>query len=127
LAVHGVLTAGVLGLLLYPLSLVPILFASLAVARGDWPDTLWEWVLLAFFANLVVTLVAAAVSALRGLRAAGALRLAWLIPLLPAYWALMSYAAWQAAYQLWREPARWEKTRHGVARARLPLRVSSTF
>jgi len=118
LAVHGVLTAGVLGLLLYPVSLVPIVLTSASLARGERPDDIWDWVLLALFGNLAATLLAAVISALRGLRAAGALHLAWLIPLLPAYWALMSYAAWQAAFQLWRDPAHWEKTRHGVALTR---------
>jgi len=54
----------------------------------------------------------------RGLAAIGALRLSWHIPLLPAYWALMSLAAWQAFIQYHRSPSEWEKTRHGVARDR---------
>ena len=127
LALHGILTAGVLGLLLYPASLLPIIVASLAFANSDWPDTFTEWALLAFFANLLVTLIAAAVASLRGLRAVRALHLAPLIFLLPAYWALMSLAAWQAAFQLWRDPARWEKTQHGVARRRSAPRPLALF
>jgi hypothetical protein len=118
LAVHGILTAGVLGLLLYPISLVPIVLTSSALARGDWPNGLWGWISAAFYGNLFVVLAAAAIAGLRGLRAAGALHLAWLIPFLPLYWAFMSFAAWQAAFQLLREPSRWEKTMHGVARDR---------
>ncbi len=34
----------------------------------------------------------------------------------PAYWMLMSIAAWKAAYQLVRRPHYWEKTRHGLTR-----------
>jgi hypothetical protein len=40
------------------------------------------------------------------------------VPFLPVYWALMSLAAWQALFQLWRQPFSWEKTTHGVARDR---------
>jgi hypothetical protein len=73
---------------------------------------------LAFYGNLFVVLAAAAITALRGLRAAGAFYLVRLIPFLPLYWALMSFAAWQAAFQLMRDPSHWEKTTHGVARDR---------
>jgi hypothetical protein len=48
------------------------------------------------------------------------LRLAYLVPLLPLYWALMSFAAWQALLQLTRGDGSWEKTSHGVARDRRP-------
>lgn len=116
LAVHGIVTAGVLGLLLYPLSLVVIASAFLALLRGDGPPTLVSAVLLGVnFVNLAAVLTAAAVSAWRGLSAARSLHLAWRIPLLPLYWALMSVAAWQALFRLCRAPSDWEKTRHGVA------------
>lgn len=32
----------------------------------------------------------------------------------PVYWALMSFAAWRATFQLLRDPHRWEKTPHGL-------------
>jgi hypothetical protein len=35
---------------------------------------------------------------------------------LPIYWLLLSLAAWRALYQLVRDPYRWEKTEHGLAR-----------
>jgi hypothetical protein len=119
LAVHGVLTAGVLGLLLYPGSLALIAAAALAALRGDLPSGALNWALLALNgANLALVAAAAAISAWRGLSMARARRLAVLIPLLPLYWALMSLAAWQAFARLMREPWRWEKTEHGVARMR---------
>ncbi len=37
--------------------------------------------------------------------------------LMPAYWALMSYAAWKGTLQLIRRPHYWEKTRHYAADA----------
>lgn len=39
----------------------------------------------------------------------------WLL-LLPAYYALMSLAAWRALWELLRAPFRWNKTAHGLAR-----------
>ena len=119
LAVHGILTAGVLGLLLYPLSLAAIVWIVVAAWQGDWPSSADMWAVLALgLGNLAAVLTAAAVSAVRGLRATGALHLAWYIPFLPLYWALMSLAAWQALIQLFRAPSHWEKTAHGIARDR---------
>ena len=126
LAVHGVLTAGVFGLLLYPISLIFIAWATTAALRGNWPTDAWSAALLILnLGNLAAILTASAISSVRGLRASGALRLAGHIPLLPVYWALMSLAAWQALYQYFRSPATWEKTQHGVARRRRALRRTS--
>ncbi len=128
LAVHGILTAGVLGLLLYPASLVVVAMAIIAGLNGRWPTEPYVWVLLALnLGNLSTVLTAAAISAARGLRSAGALRLAWLIPCLPVYWALMSVAAWQALFQFFRRPSEWEKTTHGVARQRRRRRPALRF
>jgi hypothetical protein len=35
---------------------------------------------------------------------------------MPVYWALLSVAAWRAAFQLLFKPHYWEKTPHGLAR-----------
>ncbi len=119
LAVHGVLSAGVLGLLLYPVSLWFIALAIVAGLDGSYPTSLLSTVLLGLnLGNLGAVLVAAAISALRGVAAARVFYLARLIPLLPLYWALMSFAAWQALFQFFRRPSAWEKTAHGVARDR---------
>jgi hypothetical protein len=37
-------------------------------------------------------------------------------PLLPAYYVLISLAAWFALYDLIRAPSHWVKTDHGLAR-----------
>ena len=121
LAVHGILTAGVLGLLLYPASLWVVGAAILAAVNGSWPTTMLAWVLLTLnLGNLTAVLLAAAISAVRGLAAARLLRFVPLILLLPVYWGLMSLAAWQALFQYFRQPSAWEKTTHGVARGRRP-------
>jgi hypothetical protein len=125
LAVHGILTAGVAGLLLYPISLVVVGLAAAAAISGRWPEGAYSWSLLAFnLANLTAVVSSAAISSWRGLRAAGAMHLVWHIPMLPAYWALMSLAAWQALFQYYTRPAEWEKTTHGVARDRDSRRTS---
>jgi cellulose synthase/poly-beta-1,6-N-acetylglucosamine synthase-like glycosyltransferase len=119
LAVHGIVTAGVLGLLLYPFSLAVLLLSAIAIARDGWPDEAWHSAFLALnFGNVLAILLSAGVSAIRGLAAARALHLVPLVPLLPLYWALMSLAAWQALFQLGRNRSAWEKTAHGVARDR---------
>lgn len=42
-----------------------------------------------------------------------------LAPLMPAYWLLVSLAAYRALWQLMRDPYLWEKTEHGLARQRV--------
>jgi len=117
LAVHGVLTAGVLGLLLYPISLWVIATAAVAALSGKWPASVPAQALLALnFFNLTAVFASALVTALRGLTASRAARLIWHIPALPFYWALMSFAAWQALFQFFRSPTLWEKTAHGIGR-----------
>jgi hypothetical protein len=128
LALHGILSAGVLGLLLYPASLWVIGVAIDDAIEGSWPTNPLTWALLMLnVGNLVAVLLAAFVSAVRGLASTRALRLIWHIPLLPLYWAPMSLAAWQALYQYFRKPSDWEKTTHGVAHRRRPPRSSSVF
>ncbi len=42
--------------------------------------------------------------------------LLWLVPFLPAYYLLVSAAAWLAVFELARHPHRWNKTEHGLSR-----------
>jgi cellulose synthase/poly-beta-1,6-N-acetylglucosamine synthase-like glycosyltransferase len=51
-----------------------------------------------------------------GLGRRGLLRHGWALLFTPLYWFLLSWAAWRALYQLLRDPQRWEKTEHGLAR-----------
>jgi len=51
-----------------------------------------------------------------GLRRRGLLAHAWVLVLTPAYWFLLSLAAWRALLQLLHDPQRWEKTEHGLAK-----------
>jgi hypothetical protein len=109
----------VLGLLLYPASLLVIGVATAAALNGSWPATpLTQMLLLLNLTNFFAILMAALISALRGLAACRLWRRVPLIALLPLYWALMSLAAWQALFQIFRRPSMWEKTKHGVSGAR---------
>jgi cellulose synthase/poly-beta-1,6-N-acetylglucosamine synthase-like glycosyltransferase len=51
-----------------------------------------------------------------GLLRRGLVAHCWVLLLVPLHWLLLSLAAWRALYQLIREPYRWEKTEHGLAR-----------
>jgi cellulose synthase/poly-beta-1,6-N-acetylglucosamine synthase-like glycosyltransferase len=73
------------------------------------------------FAELHLTAIAAgcfssvAVNVI-GLMRRGILHEAWVLLWTPLYWCLLSVAAWRALFQLFRDPYRWEKTEHGLAR-----------
>jgi cellulose synthase/poly-beta-1,6-N-acetylglucosamine synthase-like glycosyltransferase len=52
----------------------------------------------------------------------------WVLLLIPLHWLLLSLASWRALYQLIRDPYRWEKTDHGLARTsrvRRPARLKA--
>ncbi len=116
LAMHGILSAGVLGLLLYPASLLVIVGALIALKHGALPEGHLARTLLALnLANAAAVLVSAVVSSWRGLVSARMTHLSVHVLALPIYWALMSIAAWQALFQFFRRPSEWEKTAHGVA------------
>lgn len=61
-------------------------------------------------------LASALAPALIGLRRRGLMALAMWLPLLPAYWALSSIAAWWALVDYLRNPFYWAKTDHGHAK-----------
>jgi len=73
------------------------------------------------FAGLYVTTLSTgyALSALLGFIGLSRRRLlgsSCYLALLPFYWLLLSIAAWRAVFQLVKQPYRWEKTTHGLAR-----------
>jgi cellulose synthase/poly-beta-1,6-N-acetylglucosamine synthase-like glycosyltransferase len=53
----------------------------------------------------------------RALVRRGARSAAPALALVPIHWLLLSLAAWRALWQLVRDPYRWEKTEHGLARS----------
>jgi cellulose synthase/poly-beta-1,6-N-acetylglucosamine synthase-like glycosyltransferase len=46
---------------------------------------------------------------------------------LPAYWLLISAAGWRAALQFVREPFKWEKTEHGLAKPTASANIETRF
>jgi hypothetical protein len=65
---------------------------------------------------LVAGYLTSAALGLIGLKRRGLLRHGWVLLLMPLHWLLLSVAAWRALWQLLRDPFRWEKTAHGLAR-----------
>ncbi len=60
-----------------------------------------------------------------GMRRRGMPGLWRVLPVIPAYWLMLSLAAWRALGQLLSDPQRWEKTEHGLARtSRRRLRLA---
>jgi hypothetical protein len=65
---------------------------------------------------LVAGYLTSAALGLIGLKRRRLLRHGWVLVLMPLHWLLLSVAAWRALWQLVRDPYRWEKTAHGLAR-----------
>jgi cellulose synthase/poly-beta-1,6-N-acetylglucosamine synthase-like glycosyltransferase len=77
-------------------------------------------------ATLLAGYLISAALAVIGLARRRLLNCAWALLLIPLYWLLLSLAAWRALFQLVRDPYRWEKTEHGLARnSRLAARARS--
>jgi hypothetical protein len=100
----------------YPLFAALTLFA---IYEGTWLAT--RTPLEAFKSGIGLTLFAAGlvamlVPAVVALHRRGWWRLLPYVPLLPLYYGLISVAAWQALFELFRHPARRHKTEHGLAR-----------
>ena len=102
----------VLAALIYP-AFVALLFGRLIAGVPIYDDSLGGLHMLA----LIGGLSAAAVAHLAGLARRRLLSNVWTIPLMPIHWLLLSVAAWRGLLQLLREPYRWEKTEHGLARS----------
>jgi len=71
-------------------------------------------------------LAASALGNLVGLARRGLVSSAWVILLTPLHWLLLSLAAWRGVLQLVRDPYRWEKTEHGLARSSRLARRQAT-
>ena len=65
---------------------------------------------------LVAGYLTSALLGLAGLARRGLLSQSFILILTPLHWLLLSLAAWRALFQLLRDPYRWEKTAHGLAR-----------
>ena len=100
-------------------ALVHSLFAGALVweLATAWLDGAAVPGLLGFHAaTLLAGYLISAALGLIGLARRRLLNCAWALLLMPLYWLLLSLAAWRALFQLVRDPYRWEKTEHGLAR-----------
>ncbi len=107
----------VVAALVHPFFLLAILQASIAdvpIFRGDHAGIA---ALSGLFGTAaIVGYLASAVLNGIGLIRRGLFSTLWVVLLTPLHWVLLSIAAWRAVYQLIRDPYRWEKTEHGLAR-----------
>lgn len=107
----------VLTALAHPILIGDILIgAAVAAYTGD-AHTFFQ----TQFASLHIATIAAGylstvVVGVMGLARRRLLHESWVLLLTPLYWICLSIAAWRALFQLLREPYRWEKTEHGLAR-----------
>jgi cellulose synthase/poly-beta-1,6-N-acetylglucosamine synthase-like glycosyltransferase len=65
---------------------------------------------------LVTGYLTSMILGLLGLAHRRLLAVGFVLLLTPLHWLLLSLAAWRACWQLLRDPYRWEKTEHGLAR-----------
>jgi cellulose synthase/poly-beta-1,6-N-acetylglucosamine synthase-like glycosyltransferase len=111
-----VLVGGMLfGSVLHTLFAATLLFRIAAGGVASLlPADAWDWCSDAILIGGYGGAVALTIAGLWRQRAGWRLMACQL--LLPLYWILHSFAAARAAWQLLREPSRWEKTEHGVTR-----------
>jgi cellulose synthase/poly-beta-1,6-N-acetylglucosamine synthase-like glycosyltransferase len=107
----------VLAALVHPVFIAMLLYGAFA---GRILPEAGDLAALIFFSLFGATLAAgyltSAALGLIGLARRGLIGSAWVLLLMPLHWLLLSLAAWRALYQLVRDPYRWEKTAHGLAR-----------
>jgi cellulose synthase/poly-beta-1,6-N-acetylglucosamine synthase-like glycosyltransferase len=107
--------ANVLAALIHPAFMAALGYA-LFVLPQPWTAEAMSRAAPVFAATLLTGYASTIVLAIIGLRRRGLLRQAWVLLLTPAYWFLLSLAAWRALFQLLLDPQRWEKTEHGLAK-----------
>lgn len=112
---------GMLGLIMA----TPLAFMSYPIALGFTVATyvgvqfigldLPEWVVVASVITFVFGNILMISSAAIAARSRYNWRIALFAVFLPVYWLMHSVAAWRAAWQVVRDPHRWEKTPHGLS------------
>ncbi|NVO14291.1 MAG: glycosyltransferase [Rhodoplanes sp.] len=106
----------VLAALVHPL-FAAVLIAKLATA--GWPrlsDGAEAALVTLFGGTCVAGYAASVLLGLVGLARRRLLSVAPVLLLMPLHWLLLAAAAWRALIKLFRDPYRWDKTEHGLAR-----------
>ena len=121
-----VVGGNVLAALIHPIFLASLAYAMAARHSVFSVQTYSDVAFTTFFAiTLAAGYVTSFVLGLRGLAKRGLLRVASALLFVPVHWLLLSLAAWRALYQLVRDPYRWEKTEHGLARTSRLAKIAS--
>jgi cellulose synthase/poly-beta-1,6-N-acetylglucosamine synthase-like glycosyltransferase len=125
-AVQLVAGGNVLAALIHPIFLATVIYALAAgvpiFGTGGAVATALAWLSAT---TLAAGYVCSTVLGSWGLLRRGQRSAAWALALVPLHWTLLWLAAWRALYQLMRDPHRWEKTEHGLARTSRLARMSS--
>ena len=116
-SINLLIGGNVLSALAYPCLLGTLAFKFADYAGGNRTSLLQDWSdylhLAAAMSGLLVTFGVG----LAGLQKRRLLRHVWVLALTPLYWLALSCAAWRALWQFIRDPYKWEKTEHGLARS----------
>ena len=106
----------VLAALVHPVFLAALAL-DIATAEPRFGENHAEIILSSlYWSTLIGGYATSAVLGLVGLAQRRLLSTAWVLLLVPVHWLLLSLAAWQALWKLVRDPYRWDKTEHGLAR-----------
>ena len=106
----------VLAALVHPLFVAGFIYA-LVTGAPMWSDGTSVAMTAGLYGfSLVIGYLTSAFLGCVGLFRRGLLSTSWVLLFTPVHWLLLSLAAWRALYQFVREPYRWEKTNHGLAR-----------
>jgi cellulose synthase/poly-beta-1,6-N-acetylglucosamine synthase-like glycosyltransferase len=112
LTVQLIVGGNVLASLIHPIMLA-WLAVSVAIGLPLWNSyAAVAWFGTALAGGYITSMALGAAGLLRR----GLIAHAWVLVLVPVHWLLLSLAVWRALYQLMRDPYRWEKTEHGLAR-----------
>jgi cellulose synthase/poly-beta-1,6-N-acetylglucosamine synthase-like glycosyltransferase len=107
----------VLSALVHPLFIGALAYATATGRiRLDTNDLVSVGLIVLYGGSLASGYITSAALGLVGLSRRRLLAHAWVLLLMPLHWLLLSLAAWRALYQLVRDPYRWEKTKHGLAK-----------
>lgn len=110
------LPGAVASALIYPVFIVwavaDFLLREIPAAPDPWPNLPLAIAITLFLSGLAALVLPAALGCIRR----GWFDLLWFVPVMPAYFALVSVAAWLAVIEFVRAPSRWNKTEHGLSR-----------
>lgn len=112
-----VLTAGpYAAALVHPFCLALLGWHAAAGVLGEPCGSIAEVVASALtYSTFVIGYLGTALTMVVGLRRRRMRLPPLLLPSIPIYWLLLSYAAWRALVELVRRPHHWEKTEHGIS------------